>query len=53
MFKDFIIYLLFICRYHEGRAFIIDVSQSVTKEHPHSLEFLRKDCTNITSTCFT
>ncbi|CAL4156327.1 unnamed protein product, partial [Meganyctiphanes norvegica] len=34
--------------YHDGRAFIIDVSQSVTPDHPHSLEFLRKDCTNIT-----
>lgn len=33
---------------HEGRAFIIDVSQSVTPDHPQSLEFLRKDCTNIT-----
>ncbi|XP_076069965.1 RIO kinase 1 [Oratosquilla oratoria] len=34
--------------YHNGRAYIIDVSQSVTPDHPHSLEFLRKDCTNIT-----
>ncbi|XP_042240797.1 serine/threonine-protein kinase RIO1-like isoform X2 [Homarus americanus] len=34
--------------YHQGRPFIIDVSQSVTPDHPHSLEFLRKDCTNIT-----
>ncbi|KAK4319642.1 hypothetical protein Pmani_009426 [Petrolisthes manimaculis] len=34
--------------YHKGRAYIIDVSQSVTPDHPHSLEFLRKDCTNIT-----
>merc|ERR1712179_191250 len=34
--------------YHEGRAYIIDVSQSVTPAHPHSLDFLRKDCTNIT-----
>lgn len=34
--------------YHKGRAYIIDVSQSVGPDHPHALEFLRKDCTNIT-----
>ncbi|XP_069944543.1 serine/threonine-protein kinase RIO1 isoform X2 [Cherax quadricarinatus] len=34
--------------YHQGRPFIIDVSQSVTPDHPHSLDFLRKDCTNVT-----
>ncbi|XP_054286309.1 serine/threonine-protein kinase RIO1-like [Macrosteles quadrilineatus] len=34
--------------YHEGQAYMIDVSQSVEHDHPHSLEFLRKDCTNIT-----
>ncbi|EDS37456.1 serine/threonine-protein kinase rio1 [Culex quinquefasciatus] len=34
--------------YHEGKIVIIDVSQSVEHEHPHALEFLRKDCTNIT-----
>ncbi|XP_057370440.1 serine/threonine-protein kinase RIO1-like [Daphnia carinata] len=34
--------------YHEGKVFIIDVSQSVEHDHPHALEFLRKDCTNIT-----
>ena len=28
--------------------FIIDVSQSVEHDHPHALEFLRKDCTNMT-----
>ena len=27
---------------------MIDVSQSVEHDHPHALEFLRKDCTNIT-----
>ena len=26
---------------------MIDVSQSVEHDHPHALEFLRKDCTNI------
>ncbi|XP_056148752.1 serine/threonine-protein kinase RIO1 [Lampris incognitus] len=34
--------------YHDGDAYIIDVSQSVEHDHPHSLEFLRKDCSNIT-----
>ncbi|XP_006634464.2 serine/threonine-protein kinase RIO1 [Lepisosteus oculatus] len=33
--------------YHNGDAYIIDVSQSVEHDHPHALEFLRKDCTNI------
>lgn len=27
---------------------MIDVSQAVEHEHPYALEFLRKDCTNIT-----
>lgn len=34
--------------YQNGEIFIIDVSQSVEHDHPHALEFLRKDCTNIT-----
>lgn len=34
--------------YHEGKIVIIDVSQSVEHDHPNALEFLRKDCTNIT-----
>ncbi|KAG5880511.1 hypothetical protein JTB14_003970 [Gonioctena quinquepunctata] len=34
--------------YHNGKIYIIDVSQSVEHDHPHALEFLRKDCTNIT-----
>jgi RIO kinase 1 len=33
--------------YHDGKLVIIDVSQSVEHDHPHALEFLRKDCTNI------
>ena len=33
--------------YHEGKLVIIDVSQSVEHDHPQSLEFLRKDITNI------
>lgn len=36
-----------MCRYHDGDAYIIDVSQSVEHDHPHALEFLRKDCSNI------
>ncbi|KAL4236421.1 Serine/threonine-protein kinase RIO1 [Mactra antiquata] len=34
--------------YHEGSLYVIDVSQSVEHDHPHALEFLRKDCTNVT-----
>ncbi|XP_078449862.1 serine/threonine-protein kinase RIO1 [Lampetra planeri] len=33
--------------YHEGEVYIIDVSQSVEHDHPHALEFLRKDCSNV------
>ena len=33
---------------HEGQLYIIDVSQSVEHDHPQSLEFLRKDCDNVT-----
>ncbi|KAM4728658.1 serine/threonine-protein kinase RIO1 [Anableps anableps] len=33
--------------YHSGDAYIIDVSQSVEHDHPHALEFLRKDCSNV------
>ena len=34
--------------YHNGTLFVIDVSQSVEHDHPQALEFLRKDCSNIT-----
>lgn len=34
-------------RYNNGDAYIIDVSQSVEHDHPHALEFLRKDCSNV------
>ena len=34
--------------YHRDKVYIIDVSQSVEHDHPHALEFLRKDCTNVT-----
>ncbi|XP_055886100.1 serine/threonine-protein kinase RIO1-like isoform X1 [Biomphalaria glabrata] len=34
--------------YFKGKAYIIDVSQSVEHEHPHAMEFLRKDLANIT-----
>lgn len=33
--------------FHEGKIVVIDVSQSVEHDHPHALEFLRKDCQNI------
>lgn len=34
--------------YYDGGIVVIDVSQSVEHDHPHALEFLRKDITNIT-----
>jgi len=34
--------------FHCGKLYIIDVSQSVEHDHPHALEFLRMDCTNVT-----
>ncbi|XP_017875648.1 serine/threonine-protein kinase RIO1-like [Ceratina calcarata] len=34
--------------YHDGSIVIIDVSQAVEHDHPMALEFLRKDCSNIT-----
>jgi RIO kinase 1 len=33
--------------YHEGKAYVIDVSQSVEHDHPNALEFLRKDLVSI------
>lgn len=33
---------------HEGHLCVIDVSQAVEHDHPQALEFLRKDCANIT-----
>ncbi|PSN72468.1 Serine/threonine-protein kinase Rio1 [Corynespora cassiicola Philippines] len=33
--------------YHEGKLFMIDVSQSVEHDHPRSLEFLRMDVKNV------
>ncbi|XP_004711697.1 serine/threonine-protein kinase RIO1 isoform X1 [Echinops telfairi] len=33
--------------YNNGDVYIIDVSQSVEHDHPHALEFLRKDCANV------
>ena len=34
--------------YCDSSIFVIDVSQSVENDHPMALEFLRKDCSNIT-----
>ncbi|XP_075069132.1 serine/threonine-protein kinase RIO1 [Mixophyes fleayi] len=33
--------------FSNGQVYIIDVSQSVEHDHPHALEFLRKDCGNV------
>ncbi|KAI5277547.1 Serine/Threonine-Protein Kinase Rio1 [Manis pentadactyla] len=33
--------------YQSGSVYVIDVSQSVEHDHPHALEFLRKDCVNV------
>nr|CAB3265589.1 serine/threonine-protein kinase RIO1-like [Phallusia mammillata] len=33
--------------WHDGKVWMIDVSQSVEPSHPHGLEFLLRDCYNI------
>lgn len=33
--------------FHEGHLCVIDVSQAVEHDHPQALEFLRKDCANM------
>ncbi|KAJ3224934.1 protein kinase rio1 [Clydaea vesicula] len=33
--------------YYKTTLYMIDVSQSVEHDHPHALEFLRKDCKNV------
>ena len=33
--------------WHDGKCFVIDVSQAVEPNHPHALEFLYRDCVNI------
>jgi len=33
--------------YYEDKIYVIDVSQSVEHDHPHSLDFLRRDITNV------
>ena len=43
-----VMYMYQLFRYHDGNLYVIDVSQSVEHDHPHALEFLRKDCTNVT-----
>jgi RIO kinase 1 len=34
--------------YHNKQLYLIDVSQSVEHDHPHAVDFLRMDCTNVT-----
>ncbi|XP_053323938.1 serine/threonine-protein kinase RIO3 [Spea bombifrons] len=33
--------------WHDGKVWLIDVSQSVEPTHPHGLEFLYRDCRNV------
>ncbi|CEM25434.1 unnamed protein product [Vitrella brassicaformis CCMP3155] len=35
--------------WHDGHVTVIDVSQSVEHDHPHSLDFLKRDCVNVTA----
>lgn len=35
--------------WHEDKPWIIDVSQTVEITHPHAMEFLLRDCTNIST----
>jgi RIO kinase 3 len=33
--------------WHDNRVWFIDVSHAVEPTHPHALEFLHRDCTNV------
>jgi RIO1 family len=33
--------------YHQGKLYVIDVSQSMEQDHPHALDFLRMDCRSV------
>lgn len=35
--------------FHRGQVYLIDVSQSVEADHPHALDFLKRDCVNVNS----
>ena len=35
--------------WYKGHIYFIDVSQAVEPSHPHGLEFLLRDCRNITN----
>eukprot|EP00940_MAST-03C_sp_MAST-3C-sp2_P002938 g2938.t1 len=35
--------------YHRKQPYVIDVSQSVERDHPMAVDFLRSDCTNVTT----
>lgn len=38
--------------YHNNKIWVIDVSQSLLKDHPQALRFLLRDCYNITKVAF-
>lgn len=35
--------------WHQDKVYFIDVSQSVEPSHPHGLEFLLRDCRNVSN----
>ena len=35
--------------WHQGKVHFIDVGQSVEPSHPHGLEFLLRDCRNVSN----
>ncbi|XP_027130009.1 serine/threonine-protein kinase RIO3 isoform X1 [Larimichthys crocea] len=35
--------------WHDGKVWLIDVSQSIEPTHPHGLEFLFRDCRNVST----
>ncbi|XP_028424811.1 serine/threonine-protein kinase RIO3-like [Perca flavescens] len=35
--------------WHKGKVWLIDVSQSIEPTHPHALEFLFRDCRNVST----
>jgi RIO kinase 1 len=33
--------------FHNSQVYLIDVSQSVESDHPHAMDFLKRDCVNV------